>query len=67
MAAREHQGMQIALIIFVVLTISLIVTSYWFFDQFKNEQKKFQGEAKRTRSPTPTRRWPSRTSRRSSA
>ena len=46
MAAREHQGMQIALIIFVVLTISLIVTSYWFFDQFKNEQKKFQGEVK---------------------
>ncbi len=45
MAAREHQGMQIALIIFVVLTISLGVTSFWFFDQFKNEQKKSQGEA----------------------
>ena len=45
MAAREHQGMQIALIIFVVLTISLGVTAFWFFDQFKNEQKKSQGEA----------------------
>ena len=38
--------MQIALIIFVVLTISLGVTAFWFFDQFKNEQKKSQGEAK---------------------
>ncbi len=46
MAAREHQGMQIALIIFVVLTIALIVTTYLFFDWFKNEQKKFAGESK---------------------
>ncbi len=46
MAAHEHQGMQIALIIFVILTISLGVTSFWFFDQFKNEQKKSQSELK---------------------
>ncbi len=35
MAARENQGLQIALIIFVMLTIILSVTTYIFFDNYK--------------------------------
>ncbi len=35
MAARENQGLQIALIIFVMLTIILSVTTYLFFDSTK--------------------------------
>jgi uncharacterized protein YpmB len=40
MAARENQGLQIALIIFVVLTIILIVTTYLFFSNFQQERDK---------------------------
>jgi hypothetical protein len=42
MAARENQGLQIALIIFVMLTIILSVTTYIFFDN----NKKAIGDAK---------------------
>ncbi|MGC4002595.1 MAG: hypothetical protein QM811_05400 [Pirellulales bacterium] len=40
MAARENQGLQIALIIFVILTISLSVTTYLFFDHYKKAELK---------------------------
>jgi hypothetical protein len=40
MAARENQGLQIALIIFVMLTIVLIVTTYMFFSNFQLERDK---------------------------
>ena len=40
MAARENQGLQIALIIFVMLTIVLIVTTYMFFRSFSDERDK---------------------------
>ncbi len=40
MAARENQGLQIALIIFVVLTIMLIVSTYMFFSKFQEEREK---------------------------
>ena len=40
MAARENQGLQIALIIFVMLTIILIVTTYFFFSSFQQERDK---------------------------
>ncbi len=43
MAARENQGLQIALIIFVMLTIVLIVTTFLFFNSYKNEMAKNQG------------------------
>ncbi len=39
MAARENQGLQIALIIFVMLTIVLSVTTYIFFDNYKKEKQ----------------------------
>jgi uncharacterized protein (UPF0333 family) len=35
MAARENQGIQIALIIFVILTIILTVTTYMFFSSYQ--------------------------------
>ncbi len=38
MAARENQGLQIALIIFVILTIILIVTTYMFFSSYSQER-----------------------------
>jgi hypothetical protein len=38
MAARENQGLQIALIIFVMLTIVLSVTTYIFFDNYNKER-----------------------------
>lgn len=40
MAARENQGLQIALIIFVMLTIVLIVTTYLFFRNYSDEREK---------------------------
>ena len=40
MAARENQGLQIALIIFVMLTIVLIVTTYLFFRSYSDERDK---------------------------
>ena len=43
MAARESQGMQIALIIFVILTVTLGVTTYLFFDKFQQEVLKAEG------------------------
>jgi hypothetical protein len=42
MAARENQGLQIALIIFVVLTIVLIVSTYWFFSNYREAQDKMK-------------------------
>src|SRR5690349_1193834 len=35
MAARENQGLQIALIIFAILTVALIVTTFVFFNYYK--------------------------------
>ncbi len=40
MAARENQGLQIALIIFVMLTIVLIVTTFIFFNSYKEGQER---------------------------
>lgn len=40
MAARENQGLQIALIIFVVLTIALAVSTFMFFSKFDEERNK---------------------------
>ncbi len=40
MAARENQGLQIALIIFVMLTIVLIVTTYLFFSNYSDQRDK---------------------------
>ncbi len=37
MAARENQGLQISLIIFVMLTIILSVTTFIFFNNYKDE------------------------------
>ncbi len=39
MAARENQGLQIALIIFVILTIVLTVTTYMFFSSAQKEKE----------------------------
>jgi hypothetical protein len=40
MASRENQGFQIALIVFVMLTVLLSVTTFVFFNKFKEEQAK---------------------------
>lgn len=40
MAARENQGLQIALIVFVMLTIMLSVTTFLFFRNYQNEQQR---------------------------
>jgi hypothetical protein len=51
MAARENQGLQIALIIFVMLTIILSVTTFIFFNNYKEQStaaetaKKSAGDA----------------------
>ncbi len=44
MAARENQGLQIALIIFVMLTIMLSVTTFIFFRNFQFEQQRYKEE-----------------------
>jgi hypothetical protein len=46
MAARENQGLQIALIIFVMLTIVLAVTTYVFFSSSQEYQKKAEAADK---------------------
>ena len=38
--ARENQGLHIALIIFVLLTVMLGVTTFYFFKQFDEAQNK---------------------------
>jgi hypothetical protein len=40
MAARESQGLQIALIIFGLLTVALGISTYLFFDKFQQETLK---------------------------
>ena len=40
MAARENQGLQIALIVFVTLTVLLSVTTFFFFRNYQTEQQK---------------------------
>src|SRR5580700_5491355 len=40
MAARENQGLQIALIIFVMLTILTVVSTYWFFSRYQEQLQK---------------------------
>ena len=39
MAARENQGLQIALIIFVILTLMLISATYYFFSNWQKEKE----------------------------
>lgn len=41
MAAREHQGYQIALVIFVMLTVLLSITTFMFFKKYREEQQKY--------------------------
>lgn len=50
MAARENQGLQIALIIFVILTIILIVTTYMFFSSYSQERDRAKGLAEQNAS-----------------
>src|SRR5262249_36678120 len=40
MAARESQGFQIALIVFVMLTVLLSLTTFVFFRNYQSEQQK---------------------------
>lgn len=40
MAEREHQGYQIALVIFVMLTVLLSITTFMFFKKYREEQQK---------------------------
>jgi hypothetical protein len=40
MAARENQGLQIALIVFVMLTILLVVSTYWVFSRYTEQVAK---------------------------
>jgi hypothetical protein len=47
MAARENQGLQIALIIFVILTIILIVTTYMFFSSYSQERDRAKSLAEK--------------------
>jgi hypothetical protein len=48
MAARENQGLQIALIIFVMLTILLSVSTYMLFTRFQEQQEKAKAAANET-------------------
>ncbi len=50
MAARENQGLQIALIIFVILTIFLIVMTYFFFSGYSEEREKAKSMAEQKAS-----------------
>jgi hypothetical protein len=43
MAARENQGLQITLIIFVMLTIILSVTTFIFYNNYKEQATKAKG------------------------
>ncbi len=53
MAARENQGLQIALIIFVMLSIGTSVTTYLFFSNWKeNERKAAAAEQKASEAAT---------------
>jgi len=55
--ARENQGLQIALIIFVMLTIILGVTTFLFFRQYEDEALKAEGataEAQKERTAAAT-------------
>jgi len=55
MAARENQGLQIALIIFVILTIILTVTTYLFFSSYQKEvAAKTSAEDARKKAETAT-------------
>jgi hypothetical protein len=47
MAARENQGLQIALIIFVILSIATSVTTYLAFTNFKESEKKTVAESQK--------------------
>ncbi len=54
MAARENQGLQIALIIFVILTIILIVTTYMFFSNYSQERDRAKSLAEQNASANST-------------
>jgi hypothetical protein len=55
MAARENQGLQIALIIFVILTIILTVTTYMFFSSYQKERAaKESADSARTKAESAT-------------
>ena len=42
MAARENQGLQIALIVFVIITVSLTVATFMFFSNYKESQERIK-------------------------
>ncbi|REK19075.1 MAG: hypothetical protein DWQ37_02630 [Planctomycetota bacterium] len=50
MAARENQGLQAALIVFVMLTIILIVTTYLFFSSYSEQREKAKAMAEQKSS-----------------
>jgi hypothetical protein len=52
MAARENQGLQIALIIFVTLTVLLSLTTFVFFRNYQNEQQKSKDAQKEASDAT---------------
>ncbi len=52
MAVRENQGLQIALIIFVLLTIMLSVTTFLFFRNYQYEQQRAKDEEKKASDAT---------------
>jgi phage shock protein A len=52
MAARESQGLQIALIIFVILAIAMSVTTYLAFTNFKETEKKLADAQKQASDAT---------------
>jgi hypothetical protein len=62
MAARENQGLQIGLIIFVTLTVLLSLTTFVFFRNYQNEQQrskealKNEGDARQSLSAMSTER-----------
>src|SRR4051794_10225648 len=49
MAAREHQGLQIALIVFVMLTIILAVATFLFYRSYDEEVTKAKALETRAR------------------
>src|ERR1700704_1215254 len=52
MAARENQGLQIALIIFVILSIATSVTTYLGFTNFNEAKRKAEVESTKAQEAT---------------
>jgi hypothetical protein len=47
MATRENQGLQIALIIFLMITVGLAISTYYFFRQAEDQRKLAEAETAR--------------------